>query len=123
MSACFLARCCTYRGGGEFAKAGSAIEGTRVEAQVAILHCYPSRWAINWQRMNPAYDPIDKLMGYYTPLRKLGYRVDIVPPERDLLRYKLVIAPGLEVLTPAEADNLIRNVSDGGHLVRESGRR
>lgn len=103
--------------GDEFAKAGSAMQGTQVESQVAILHSYPSRWAINWQKMNPAYDPIDELMSYYTPLRELGYMVDIVPPERDLSRYKLVIAPGLDVLTQAEADNLIRYVRHGGHLV------
>jgi beta-galactosidase len=103
--------------GEEFEKTGPALQGTHVEAQVAILHSYPSRWTINWQKMNPAYDPIDELMSYYTPLRELGYSVDIVPPERDLSRYKLVIAPGLAVLTQAEADNLARYVQHGGHLL------
>jgi beta-galactosidase len=43
--------------------------------------------------------------------------VDIVPPDRDLSRYKLVIAPGLNVLTQAEADHLTHYVEGGGHLV------
>lgn len=103
--------------GSEFEKSGGAIKGTSVEARVAILHSYPSRWTINWQRMNPAYDPIDELMSYYSPLHALGYTIDIVPPDRDLSKYKLVIAPGLNVLTQAESDNLARYVKQGGHLV------
>ncbi len=103
--------------GRDFEKAGSTLAGTSVESHVAILHSYPSRWAINWQKMNPAYDPILELMSYYTPLHELGYLVDIVPPDRDLLKYKLVIAPGLNVLTVSEAENLTRYVKQGGHLV------
>lgn len=103
--------------GQEFEKAGSAIQGTSPRASVAILHSYPSRWDINWQKMNPAYDAIDELMSYYTPLHKLGYTIDIVPPDRDLSRYKLVIAPGLEVLTRSEADNLAHYLQAGGNLV------
>lgn len=103
--------------GNEFEKVGPAIQGTSVEASVAILHSYPSRWDINWQKMNPAYDAISELMSYYTPLHKLGYTIDIVPPDRDLSKYRLVIAPGLEVLTQSEADNLTRYVTGGGHLV------
>jgi beta-galactosidase len=103
--------------GSEFEKAGSAIQGTSPDARVAILHSYPSRWDINWQKMNPAYDAINNLMSYYTPLHELGYTIDIVPPNRDLSKYKLVIAPGLEVLTQSEADNLTRYVKGGGHLI------
>jgi beta-galactosidase len=103
--------------GAEFEKAASAISGTHVVAKVAILQSYPSRWAINWQKMNPAYDPIDELMSFYTPLHELGYSVDIVSPDSDLSRYKLVVAPGLNVLTQAEADRLAAYVKQGGHLV------
>jgi beta-galactosidase len=103
--------------GSEFEKAGPAIEGTSPDSSVAILHSYPSRWDINWQKMNPSYDAVNELMSYYTPLHELGYTIDIVPPDRDLSSYELVIAPGLEVLTQSEADNLTRYVQKGGHLV------
>lgn len=103
--------------GAEFEKAAPVITGTHAHAEVALLHSYPSRWAMNWQRMTPDYDPIAELMSYYTPLRQLGYSVDIVPPDRDLSQYKLVIAPGLMVIQPGEAENLKRYVKGGGHLV------
>jgi len=103
--------------GQEFERASATLAGTSVESSVAILQSYPSRWNLNWQRMNPAYDPINELLSYYKPLHGLGYSIDIVPPDRDLSRYKLVIAPGLNLLTQAEADNLTRYVKQGGHLV------
>jgi beta-galactosidase len=103
--------------GEEFEKVAPYLKDTHVVSEVAILHSYPSRWAINWQKMNPAYDAIDELMSYYTPLHELGFSVDIVPPDRDLSRYKLVIAPGLNVLTQDEAKNLEDYVRHGGHLV------
>jgi beta-galactosidase len=103
--------------GSEFEKAGPVIDGTSPVASVALLDSYPSRWTIDWQKMNPEYDAIKEIMSYYAPLHALGYTVDIVPPNRDLSRYKLVIAPGLNVLTQAESDNLARYVRQGGHLV------
>jgi beta-galactosidase len=103
--------------GREFEKAGPVIRGTTVDAHVAILHSYPGRWTIDWQRMNPAYDAINALMSYYAPLHQLGYSIDIVPPDRNLTKYKLVIAPALNVLTQAEAANLESYVKQGGHLV------
>jgi beta-galactosidase len=101
----------------EFAKADSLLKNTHPEATVAILHSYPSFWDVNWQKMNPKYDAVTALLSYYTPLHRLGYTVDIVPPDRDLSRYKLVIAPALELLTQQEADNLEAYVRKGGHLL------
>ncbi len=103
--------------GEEFAKAGPALAGTSVHSEVAILHSYESRWAVNWQRHNQAFDPVDNLISYYGPLRQLVHSVDIVPPSASLTRYKLVVAPALNLLKPAEAENLRRYVEAGGHLV------
>ncbi len=103
--------------GQEFEKAGPALRGSQVNAHVAILHSYPSRWTINWQKMNPAYNAIQALLSYYIPLHHLGYTIDIVPPGRDLSKYKLVIAPALNVLTQAQSTNLERYVKQGGNLV------
>lgn len=105
------------RVGAEFQKAGPWLANTHVKAHVALLSSYPSRWDIDWQKMNPKYDAIALLMSYYAPLHELGYTIDIVPPTRDLSRYSLVIAPGLEVLTRPEAENLENYVRHGGHLV------
>ena len=103
--------------GKEFAKASPALAGTSVHSQVAILHSYDSRWAINWQRHNKNFDPVAQIVSYYKPLREIAQSIDIVPPTASLDGYKLVVAPGLEVLTDADAKNLIAYVKNGGHLV------
>ncbi len=103
--------------GREYEKAGPAIQGTTVQSQVAIVQSYKSRWTINWQRENPNYNPIDELTSYYKPLHELGQSIDIVSPEDDLSSYKLVVAPGLNVMPKAVAENLMRYVEQGGNLV------
>ena len=103
--------------GREFMRAGPTLAHTSPHSQVAILHSYPSFWAINWQRQNKNYDPIEELLSYYKRLRELAQSVDIVQPTVPLDQYKLVIAPGLNVLSQSAARNLILYVSHGGNLV------
>lgn len=103
--------------GREFEKAGSALAGTSVKSEVAILHSYDSRWAINWQRHNKNFDPVKQIISYYRPLRAIAQSIDIIPPTAPLSQYKLVVAPGLNVLSDAAAKNLIDYVRGGGHLV------
>jgi beta-galactosidase len=83
--------------GAEFEKAAPLLDGTTVDSQVAILHDYESRWAINWQRHNSAFDPVDNLVSYYASLRALARSVDIVADTAPLGRYKLVVAPALNL--------------------------
>ncbi|GAC1430437.1 MAG: beta-galactosidase [Terriglobales bacterium] len=103
--------------GAEFAKAAPVLTGTSVKSEVAILHSYDSRWAIQWQQHNKNYDPVDEIVSYYRPLREISQSIDIVPPTAPLSQYKLVVAPGLNVLSDAAAKNLIDYVQQGGHLV------
>ena len=103
--------------GREFAKAGPALAGTSVHSQVAILHSYDSRWSINWQRHNQNFDPIAQIVSYYKPLRQVAQSIDIVPPTVPLSDYKLVVAPGLAVLSDDAVKNLMAYVQNGGHLV------
>ncbi|HEX4153971.1 MAG TPA: beta-galactosidase [Acidobacteriaceae bacterium] len=103
--------------GEDFDKAAATLEGTTVQSEVAILNNYPSRWAIDWQRHNKAYDPVESLLSFYRPLHQLARSVDIVADTAPLSRYKLVVAPSLNVLTPEAAKNLEAYVRGGGHLV------
>jgi beta-galactosidase len=103
--------------GAEFAKAGPALDGTTPRSEVALLHTYDSFWAINLQRHNKDYDPVDELVSYYRPLKELAQSIDIVTPTSDLSRYKLVVAPGLNVLSDAAGQSLIAYVRAGGNLV------
>lgn len=103
--------------GADFAKAAPVLTGTTVESQVAVLQDYESRWAIDWQKHNRAFDPVQSLLSFYRPLHAMAGSVDIVADVAPLERYKLVVAPALNLLTPEAAANLKRYVEGGGHLV------
>jgi beta-galactosidase len=103
--------------GREFEKAGPFLVGTTVKSEVALLHSYDGRWAINWQRHNKDFDPDAELRSYYGGIRPISQSVDVLPPTANLSAYKLVLAPGLNVLSDAAAKNLEGYVRAGGHLV------
>ncbi len=101
----------------EFTQAGPVFAGTAPESQVAILHDYDSRWAIDFHPQTRLYDQIDVLLGYYRALRDQTQSVDIVDPTFPLEAYKLVVAPSLNVISPDLARHLADYVARGGHLV------
>lgn len=103
--------------GSEFERAASALRGTQPVAQVAILESYDSRWAIDFQPHNHSYDELQVLLDWYRPLRQSGLTVDIVNASSPLNGYKLVVAPGLNVLSSELAAHLKAYVEQGGHLV------
>jgi len=103
--------------GAEFEKTGKALSGTTPVANVALLHDFDSRWAIDFQRHAAKFDPVEEMVDFYRPLRAGAQGVDVIAPTAELERYKLVVAPALNVLPQATADHLIAYVKQGGHLV------
>jgi len=103
--------------GNDFERAAQALAGTTPQAQVALLHSYDSRWAIDFQPHNRNYDQLEVLLGYYAPLREERLTVDIVGADAPLEAYKLVLAPSLNVISAELAARLLAYVQHGGHLV------
>ena len=103
--------------GDDFEKAGPALAGTTIHSDVALLNDYPSRWAIDWQRHNRNFDPVKAFMSFYTPLHEAARSVDVVADVAPLDRYKLVVAPALNLIKPEAAKNLEAYVRNGGNLV------
>ena len=103
--------------GKDFATIGTQLAGTTPVSQVALLHSYDSRWAINFQRHNADFDPITVMTGYYHALRQLSQSIDVVNPYAPLDGYKLVVAPWLNVMPQDMAQHLLDYAKNGGHLV------
>ncbi len=103
--------------GAEFEKAGDALKGTQPVSPVAMIETYDSRWAIDFQRHAAKFDPVAELVAFYRPLREAAQGVDLIQPSADLSKYKLVVAPALNVLPQSTAQHLIDYVKGGGHLV------
>lgn len=104
--------------GREFAQVSSLLAGSSVApARVAILYCYQSRWAIQWQRHHRDFDYVAHLLHYYRPFAALNIPVDVISADAPLKGYRLVIAPALLVLTESRVERLKEFVAGGGHLV------
>jgi len=103
--------------GHDFVKAESAFRGTEVSSQVALLHSYDSRWAIDLQKFTQQYDQQALLKSYYHALRHLSQAMDVVNPYAPLAGYKLVVAPDLNLIPEDLSQHLLDYVRNGGHLV------
>ncbi len=105
------------RVGSEFAKVSDLLAGSEIKAKVAILNDYTSRWSLNWQRQHKDFDYVEHLRHYYKPLAERNIPVDIISADASLDGYRLVIAPGLAILTPERVQRLTEFVERGGNLV------
>lgn len=103
--------------GGEFAKVSELLAGSTVQAKVAILNDYNSRWSIDWQRQHKDFDYVQHLNHYYKPLAERNIPVDIISADAALDGYSVVIVPGLVILPLARARHLIEFVEAGGTLI------
>jgi beta-galactosidase len=101
----------------EVAALDDALVGTRPEANVAMLHDYDSRFALQVQPTNGALAFEETLQRHYEALRRLGLGVDVVSPAADLSGYRVVVAPSLYVVDETVAAALAAYAEEGGVLV------
>jgi beta-galactosidase len=129
---------------GELARLAEALEGTEPSAEVALLHDFESRWALQIQPHNRLLDMMDlsdarvsesplmtldgqplvgrahlllPFLAPYEALRRRGLGVAVLHPQADLSPYPLVIAPALHVVDERLASHLEAYVNAGGTLV------
>ncbi|MEU9488725.1 beta-galactosidase [Streptomyces decoyicus] len=94
------------------------IEGTRSRAEVALLADWHSWWALELDsKPSTALDHSRIALDHYRPLFEAGVACDVVPPQRELSGYRLVVAPNLYLLTADDAQRLASYVRDGGQLL------
>ncbi len=103
--------------GTEFRALSPHIDGTVPAADVAILTSYTQAWAYEIQSQAEGLAWWDQVRRLYTPLRRLGVNVDIVPLDADLSRYRVLVLPGWYVVSEGDVCRLRRFVEAGGTLV------
>ncbi|MFD7655471.1 beta-galactosidase [Actinosynnema sp. NPDC059797] len=103
------------RVGAEYARLAELV-GSTVDAPVALVYDWESRWALE-QPAHPTADFSyqDNALALYRALWRAGVTVDFVPPGADLSRYAAAVLPALYLVddaTPYE-----RYVEGGGRLL------
>jgi beta-galactosidase len=95
-----------------------AICGTRVRADVAILHDWESWWALELpSKPSNRIRHIDQLESYYRHLFETNLTADFARASDDLSGYRLVLAPSVYLVSDEAAANLTSFVEAGGTLV------
>ena len=86
-------------------------------SDVALVLDYDQWWAWRKQPHHPKLDYLKELTDWYATLFQANIPVDFVPPDRDLSKYKLVLAP-MQLMVDAEtAAQMKRYVAQGGSLM------
>lgn len=100
-------------------EAVSELQGSHVQAPVAIVFDWENRWALNDSRgpRNQGIHYEQTVREHYQYFREAGINVDIVDSEGSLDGYKLVVAPMLYMLRNGFPEKLRRFVAEGGYLV------
>ncbi len=94
------------------------IVGSDVQADVAIVLDYNNWWTVEFTPGPTALlKYLENIQAYHYPLYEQNITVDIVPYDRDLSKYKVVIAPVLYMLKPGFKESIEKFVSEGGTFI------
>jgi beta-galactosidase len=93
------------------------LKGSTVPSDVALLLSPDSRWAFHVQKYAKNIDYDRQVINYYKALRQMRTNVDIVFPQQDFTRYKVIIAPSLLVVDHELTAKLTEFVNNGGTLL------
>jgi beta-galactosidase len=102
----------------ELKKLAPALENTRVQAEACILLTHDNDWSIRYTRQpNKHFNQREHIQLFYNALHDRNIPVDFARPTEDLSKYKIVVAPSLQLMAGGEADLLKLYVQGGGTLV------
>lgn len=104
--------------GAELQKLGDSVIGAAVEAKVGIVFDWD-----NWHALDSAVGPVrdkkylETVRKHYRALYEKNIPVDLVFPDSDISRYKIIIAPMLYMVKPGFAEKIEAFVASGGIFV------
>jgi len=91
------------------------VSGSRVVSDVAVLFSWESWWATQSEtRPSQALGYLDQVHASYRALHANGLTVDVVAPGADLSDYRMVVVPGLHLMSEADAAVLTAWIDAGG---------
>lgn len=90
---------------------------TKVETPVAIIHSYDDIWSAQAKKQYKNFDCHKLEDDFYRALLRKGITADLIHPEDDLSKYKIVIAPNLFLLSRKTVDNMKGFVEEGGAAI------
>src|SRR6266540_674777 len=104
--------------GQEIKRLAPALKDTKIVADACILFSHENDWNLKFVKQPNEYFHLrEHIQLFYNALHDRNIPVDFARPTEDLSKYKIVIAPSLQLLAGGEADLLKLYVQNGGTLV------
>ncbi len=104
--------------GDELKLLAPSLKDTKVVSEVCILYSHENDWSLQQPNQPNKYFSLrEHIQLIYNALHDRNIPVDFARPNEDISQYKIVFAPSLHLLAPAEADRLKLYVQNGGTLV------
>ena len=76
-----------------------ALAGTG-RADAALVFDYQAAWVFEIQPHGCSMRYLELVLAFYSALRRLGLDIDVVPPGRELIGYRLIVVPSLPIVSP-----------------------
>ena len=103
--------------GADLRKAAGVVARGEVASPVAFLRSQDSVWALARQPQQENFSYDRHMLDYYRAGVRLGVNLDVIGPEDDLDRYRVLLMPAHYVMTRELADRLRRYATNGGCLL------
>ena len=103
--------------GKEMKELSDLIIDSRVLSNVAMVKSYDNLWSHNFHKHNNEFNYLQLLINYYSALTTNNISCDVVPPDRDFNKYKIVFMPAFNLMTDALKLKVEEYVQQGGTLV------
>ncbi len=88
-----------------------------VQNAVAIVYDYDSLASFRIQRQSLILDPAAEMRKFYQPFYEVNVGVDVIPEDRDLSRYQVVILPQMIITKPEMEEKVKAFAEHGGTVV------
>ena len=99
---------------GELERLYPILKDAKTISDIAVIYSYQNMWNEGvWQR--EGYDR--EMERYYKALKTLGRNIDAITESSDFDRYKIIAAPGLQLISESTFAKLQKFVEDGGILI------
>jgi beta-galactosidase len=103
----------------DFDATDKVLAGSSIQSQAAAIMSYDNMWAEGfWLPNGLGYDA--RLGTFYRGLRALNLNIDVTSHSSDFSQYKLLLAPGLRIVSDELIARLDKWVAAGGVLILTS---
>jgi beta-galactosidase len=112
-----LASAAAKRIGGDLGKTSAVVARGVIDSPIAFLRSQDSVWALARQPQQERFSYDRHMLDYYQAGVRFGANLDVIGPDDDLDRYRVLMMPAHYVMTPVLADRLRRFAVNGGVLL------